>query len=118
GRRVTAALGRWGIEPDDSAGRPLGQTAPGRLLRHAAGLFGRRLTAETLLILLKHPLVASGADRGDHLRRTRNLELRLRRRGPAFPTPETLTNGRDDAWLAWVASTAFPFLPDDVPLEE
>ncbi len=43
-RQVTAALGRWGIEPDDSAGRPLALSAPGRLLRHVAGLFATRLS--------------------------------------------------------------------------
>ena len=30
-RRVTAALDRWGIVPDDSAGQPLSQSPPGRL---------------------------------------------------------------------------------------
>ncbi len=118
GRRVTAALGRWGIEPDDSAGRPLGQSAPGRMLRHTAALFAHRLTAETLLILLKHPLVASGSDRGEHLRRTRNLELRLRKKGPPFPTQDALAAWRDDAWTEWVAATVFAELPPDAPLAE
>jgi ATP-dependent helicase/nuclease subunit B len=31
-RRVSAHLRRWGIEADDSAGRPLSQLAPGTLL--------------------------------------------------------------------------------------
>ncbi|WP_284165162.1 PD-(D/E)XK nuclease family protein [Frigidibacter sp. SD6-1] len=85
-RRVTAQLDRWRIEPDDSAGRPLHLSAPGRFLRHVAGLFGRRVTGEALLTLLKHPLTATGGeDRGDHLRFTRELELQLRRTGPAFP---------------------------------
>lgn len=92
-RQVTAALDRWGILPDDSAGRPLALSAPGRLLRHVAGLFGTPLTADKLLILLKHPLTASGAARGNHLLLTRDLELKLRRYGPAFPTPTDL--------LAW-----------------
>ncbi len=84
-RQVTAALDRWGILPDDSAGRPLALTPPGRFLRHVAGLMGRKLTSDTLLALLKHPLALSGGDRGLHLRLTRELELRLRRKGPAFP---------------------------------
>ena len=63
-RRVTAALDRWGIRPDDSAGRPLHLTAPGRLLRHVAALFGRPLTAEALLVLLKHPADRNGRGRG------------------------------------------------------
>jgi double-strand break repair protein AddB len=109
-RRVTAALDRWGIVPDDSAGRPLALSAPGRLLRHVARQFGRVLTAEDLLVLLKHPLVASGSGRGDHLRWTRDLELSLRRKGPAFPTGETILRWASQqtgegvvAWAKWLA---------------
>lgn len=89
-RRVTAALDRWGIRPDDSAGRPLPLSAPGRFLRQIAGLFGERLTSDRLLSLLKHPLAFSGPGRGPHLILTRELELHLRRHGPAFPTAESL----------------------------
>ena len=39
-RRVTAELGRWGLIPDDSAGRPLAQTPPGVLLRRLADAAG------------------------------------------------------------------------------
>jgi len=84
-RQVTAALDRFGILPDDSAGRPLVLSAPGRLLRHVAGLFGQRMPVDALLVLLKHPLTGTGGDRGTHLRLTRDLELTLRKDGPAFP---------------------------------
>lgn len=111
-RQVTAALDRWGILPDDSAGRPLALSAPGRLLRHVAALFGRRLTAEALLIVLKHPLTATGGDRGRHLLWTRDLELSLRRRGPAYPTGADLqlwaSSRRDGGvteWADWIATT-------------
>ena len=89
-RQVTAALDRWGIVPDDSAGRPLALTPPGRFLRHIVGLMGRKLTSDALLAVLKHPLALSGSERGLHLRLTRELELRLRRKGPAFPDGQTL----------------------------
>lgn len=108
-RQVTAALDRWRIEPDDSAGEPLAQTPPGRLLRQVAGLFGRKLTAETLLALLKHPLVmAASSARGQHLLWTRSLELWIRKTGVPFPTPEHFAawaDGSDAAqttWAAWV----------------
>jgi len=108
-RRIAAALDRWGIVPDDSAGHPLQQSAPGRLLRHVATMQGRAPSLETLLILLKHPLTATGGgQRGAHLRFTRELELRLRRYGPAFPDAEALRRwaGEEDparrAWADWL----------------
>jgi ATP-dependent helicase/nuclease subunit B len=117
-RQVTAALDRWGITPDDSAGRPLALSPPGRLLRHVAHLFDAKLTAETLLVLLKHPLVASGAERGNHLRFTRSLERQLRRKGPAFPDRAALVawaSAQPEAeilpWMEWLTSALF----DDDP---
>ncbi|QUS36414.1 double-strand break repair protein AddB [Falsirhodobacter algicola] len=111
-RMVAAALDRWGIVPDDSAGEPLQQTAAGRLLRLIGHLPGRRLTPETLLTLLKHPLTATGADRGNHLRWTRDLELHLRRNGPPFPVAADLaawaaTRPADGVadWAEWVGAT-------------
>ena len=111
-RQVTAALDRWAIVPDDSAGRPLALSAPGRFLRHVAGLFGEKLTADRLLTLLKHPLTASGADRGRHMFFTRQLELKLRKYGPSFPTGADLiawAGARPDEglqdWAQFLAET-------------
>ena len=111
-RQVTAALDRWDIEPDDSAGRPLPLSPPGRFLRHVAALFGAPLTAEALITLLKHPLTHTGGDdRGPHLIWTRELELHIRKYGPPFPTGADLQNwaaARDDApteWAKWLAET-------------
>lgn len=107
-RQVTAALDRWNITPDDSAGMPLQLSPPGRMLRHVADLFGKPVTGESLLTLLKHPLCNSdGEDRGPHLRAARELELELRRKGPPFPTAQTLTDwarktmGSDATRLDW-----------------
>lgn len=109
-RQVTAALDRWGILPDDSAGRPLALSAPGRFLRHVAALFGQRLTAEALVTLLKHPLAHSGPGRGRHLLLTRTLERHLRRYGPPFPDGVALrawSAGEKAegvaAWADWLA---------------
>lgn len=109
-RQVTAALDRWGIRPDDSAGRPLSLSAPGRLLRHLVRLKGRRLTAETLIVVLKHPLTSSTGGRGTHLLLTRDLEMRLRRYGPAFPDKTSLQafadrKGTPEAqiWADWIS---------------
>ncbi len=54
-RRVAAVLARWGIEPDDSAGRPLSLTPPGIFLTATAALLTRHFDAVALLALLKHP---------------------------------------------------------------
>jgi double-strand break repair protein AddB len=110
-RQVTAALDRWDIKPDDSAGIPLQLSPPGRLLRHVAALFHQPLSAELLLTLLKHPLTHGGAGRGPHLRLTRELELHLRRHGPPYPQAADLRGwaerSRDSfapAWAEWLIS--------------
>ena len=109
-RQVTAALDRWNILPDDSAGRPLALSAPGRLLRQIARALGQKLTANQLLALLKHPLTVSGGDRGTHLRLTRDLELSLRRHGPVFPTGADLLTWaavrKDPEAATWAAMLA------------
>ncbi len=89
-RQVAAALDRWGIIPDDSAGLPLHLSPPGRFLRQVAGLLAHRLDAQALLSLLKHPLTHSGSDRNVHQLRTQRLELRMRRDGLPYPTAEKI----------------------------
>ncbi|MEO1285873.1 MAG: double-strand break repair protein AddB, partial [Pseudomonadota bacterium] len=111
-RQISAALDRWDILPDDSAGVPLHLSAPGRFLRHVSELLHRPLSAELLLTILKHPLTHSAEDRGPHLRMSRELELYLRRHGPPFPTAQTIASWaageRDpfaEIWTAWVIDT-------------
>ncbi|MEX0306487.1 MAG: double-strand break repair protein AddB [Ruegeria sp.] len=106
-RQVSAALDRWNILPDDSAGLPLQLSPPGRFLRHVAGLFSRRMDGEALLTLLKHPLCHGGGNRGSHLLHTRDLELDLRRHGPPFPDSASLTafairTETPEDWVRWV----------------
>ncbi|MEM9715122.1 MAG: double-strand break repair protein AddB [Pseudomonadota bacterium] len=77
-RQVTAALAKWGIVPDDSAGRPLHQTPVGILLRLVARILSNPAEAVDAIALLKHPLTWSGTDmRGEHLRRVRAIETRV-----------------------------------------
>ncbi|WP_424988195.1 double-strand break repair protein AddB [Microbulbifer sp. S227A] len=113
-RQVAAALDRWKIRPDDSAGLPLQLSPPGRFLRHVAGLFAKPLNGETLLTLLKHPLCHGEAGRGEHLLHSRDLELYLRRNGPPFPTAASLAaicemqrNTPPAEWIDWL-TTCFP----------
>ncbi|WP_341367765.1 double-strand break repair protein AddB [Yoonia sp. BS5-3] len=107
-RQVTAALDRWDIVPDDSAGTPLALSPPGRFLRHVGELIAKPLTSVLLLTVLKHPLCHSNRDdRGEHLRHTRELELYLRDRGIPFPSEEILmrwAKGNDARikWATWL----------------
>lgn len=101
-RRVSAHLRRWGIEADDSAGRPLSEQPSGTLLLALATAAADRFAPISLLALLKHPLVSAGEGRGTWLNTVRQLDIALR--GPR-PRPglegisehlaEIITNARD-----------------------
>ncbi|HYJ30656.1 MAG TPA: double-strand break repair protein AddB [Allosphingosinicella sp.] len=82
-RRVSAHLRRWGVEADDSAGRPLALTPPGTLILAAANAAAERFAPVPLLTLLKHPLVMKGDRRLEWLDGVRMLDLALR--GPRPP---------------------------------
>lgn len=116
-RQVSAALDRWKILPDDSAGRPLPLTPPGIFLRMIAALMGERIESEALLALLKHPLAHSGGKgRNTHLLRSRALELDILRGGPPFvdfdAIREWAARRRDDPgaieWANWLVDTLSP----------
>ncbi|TMJ15776.1 MAG: double-strand break repair protein AddB, partial [Alphaproteobacteria bacterium] len=82
--RVSAHLKRWGVEADDSAGRPLSQMASGTLLLALATAAVEQFAPVPLLALLKHPLVRRGEARLDWLEGARALDLALR--GPRPPS--------------------------------
>jgi ATP-dependent helicase/nuclease subunit B len=62
GRRVVAALGRWDIEAEDSAGEPLATTPAGAFARLAATVALEGTPPVPLLALLKHPALRLGSD--------------------------------------------------------
>ena len=67
-RRVLAALQRWNVPVDDSAGDPLADTPAGVFARLTAEAALNGLAPVTLLALLKHPLCRLGAaERGNDL---------------------------------------------------
>ena len=80
-RRVSAELGRWGVNIDDSAGRPLAETPPGTFIRLCARVVADGLAPVGLLSLLKHPYAAGGMTQGHFRDIVRRLELALLR-GP------------------------------------
>ncbi len=84
-RRVTAALERWGISAEDSAGDPLTDTPAGIFARLAAEAALGELAPVKLLALLKHPLFRVG--QRDTARAVAALERAILR-GPR-PRPGT-----------------------------
>jgi ATP-dependent helicase/nuclease subunit B len=82
-RRVVHHLRRWNIEADDSAGRPLSQTAAGRLFLLLAETAAEHAAPVPLVALLGHPLVRAGEARGSWLDKARAFELALRGPRPA-----------------------------------
>jgi len=82
-RRVAVHCARWGIEIDDSAGRPLSLLPSGTLLTALAEAATQRFAPLALLTLLKHPLVRFGAARLPWLDGVRALDRALRGPRPA-----------------------------------
>jgi len=82
--RVSALLARWGIEADDSAGKPLSHAPAGTLLLGIASAAAEDFAPVALLALLKHPLIGGeGGERATWLDAVRELDLKLR--GPRPP---------------------------------
>ncbi|MGE0752003.1 MAG: double-strand break repair protein AddB [Variibacter sp.] len=80
-RRVIAALGRWNVAVDDSAGLALPDTPAGVFARLAAEAALGGLEPVTLLALLKHPYLRLGRGAGRHAYALSVLERALLR-GP------------------------------------
>src|SRR5580698_1261402 len=78
-RRVTAALGRWNLEFDDSGGDALTETPAGIFARLVAETVAKGLEPPTLLALLKHPLCRLGNADGVISGAVATLELALLR---------------------------------------
>lgn len=106
--RVTTELARWGIDIDDSAGRPLRQTPPGAFLRLLADAVAEDFAPVATLALCKHPLAAAGMDPFVFRGLTRKAELALFRGPRPAPGFEGLrrvaatVDARDDldSWIA------------------
>src|SRR5438874_3383641 len=86
-RRVLAALERWNVAVEDSAGEELADTPAGLFARLAAEAALDGVTPVALLALLKHPLLRLGAAAGAHARAIAVLEKAVLR-GPR-PRPGT-----------------------------
>ncbi|MBB4859825.1 ATP-dependent helicase/nuclease subunit B [Novosphingobium chloroacetimidivorans] len=109
--RVVVQLGRWGIVADDTAGRPLPQTAAARVLLLLAELIAEQAAPVPLIALLTHPLVAAGEERAMWLEQARALDLALRgpRPGPGLePLRAKAEEARLGEWWTGVEATLAP----------
>ncbi|MBY8977040.1 double-strand break repair protein AddB [Rhodobacteraceae bacterium NNCM2] len=111
GRRITAELDRFGIEPDDSLGKPLAHSPPGVFLRLIAGIAAGRAGPVEISAFLSHPLFRAGqtGDAYSHIERYERDVLRARGASitdilPDWPAgePEQLT------WLSSVKEALRP----------
>ena len=124
--RVIGHLQRWNIGADDSAGRPLPQTAAGRVLLLLAETWAERAAPVPLIALLGAPLVGAGEGRAEWLGFVRRLDLALRGPRPApgvMGLRDHLSSARrpDPGLIGWwddVAHTLKSMLASDeaVPL--
>ncbi len=93
-RRVAAAMARWGVTVDDSAGVSLADSGAGVFARLAAEAALGGLDPVTLLALLKHPLLRLGAAKGSHARAIATIEHTVLR----GPRPRPGSEGLDRAF--------------------
>jgi len=117
--RIVQHLRRWNIEADDSAGRPLAQTAAGRLLLLLAEVGAEQAAPVPLVALLEHPLVRAGDERAEWLDNARELELALR--GPRLAPGLAPARGKARAaeWWSGVEAILTPLLHEGkTPLAE
>jgi ATP-dependent helicase/nuclease subunit B len=104
--RVVAHLGRWNIDADDTAGRPLPQTEAGRLFLLLAEVVAERAAPVPLVALLGHPRVRADERRPAWLERVRQLDLALRGPRPgldlaAIGVPVSSAEKRFPGLVAW-----------------
>lgn len=113
-RRVAAALARWGLKVEDSAGEPLSARPAGAFLLALLAAAAERFRPVALLAALKHPLAggASPETRARWLERVRALDLALRGPAPA-PGLAGITDRlrqRRQAPIEWWEEEALPLL--------
>jgi len=121
--RVVAHLERWGIAADDTAGRPLPQTAAGRLMLLLAEVVAEQATPVPLIALLVHPLAGAGERRPRWLENARRLDLALRGPRPGVglaPVAAKAQEAKLGEWWGEVETLLTPLfaLTDAEPLEK
>ncbi|MBU6298259.1 MAG: double-strand break repair protein AddB [Alphaproteobacteria bacterium] len=117
-RRVTAELQRWDIAIDDSAGRPLTQTAAGSYLCLIAEAADSGFAPVPLLALLKHPLATMGEAVGIFRSHARKLDMLLRgpRPNSGLAGIAAAIAGADGEFRSWFARVMAALAPIETAL--
>ncbi len=102
-RRVVQHLERWNIAADDSAGRALSLTPPGRLVSLLAEIVSHGLAPAVLIAALGHPLVRRGDNEARRvwLRNLRAFDRSLRGPSPAPGLDPLRQIGREAGVPEW-----------------
>jgi ATP-dependent helicase/nuclease subunit B len=114
--RIVQHLRRWNIEADDTAGRPLPQTAAGRLFLLLAEIGAEAAAPVPLAALLEHPLVRAADQRPEWLENARRFERRLRGPRPApglTPLRAIAAEANLLDWWAEVETILSPLMPEE-----
>lgn len=81
-RRVAAEMTQWGVDIDDTGGKPLSNQPAGRFVRAVLETLAQGFAPISFLTVLKHELVHLGKTRAQHIALVRQFEYILLR-GPA-----------------------------------
>lgn len=109
--RVVAHLRRWGIEADDTAGRPLSQTAAGRVFLMLAEVVAEQAAPVPLIALLTHPLASAGEGRARWLENARRLDVALRGPRPGAGLAPIAAIAEDARLVDWWRETEARLAP-------
>ena len=109
--RIVQQLTRWKIDADDTAGRPLPQTAAGRLFLLLADVTAEGAAPVPLMALLEHPLVQRDGMRGEWLDKARAFERKLRGPRPASGLEPLSDVAREASVLPWWEEVAAILTP-------
>src|SRR5690606_22849605 len=120
--RIVQHLRRWNIEADDTAGRPLPQTAAGRLFLLLAEVGAEAAAPVPLAALLEQPLVRADLLRAVWLGNARRFDRRLLGPGPApglLPLRAIASEANLIDWWAEVEAILSPLVVEqEAPLAD
>lgn len=114
--RVAQHLQRWNVFADDSAGRPLSQTAAGRVMLLLAEIAAEAAAPVPLVALLQHPLVRRENGRAEWLESARAFEMQLRgpRSEPGLSSLRPLAAKAEVTdWFAEVEAILSPLMKEE-----